>query len=130
MTSRFQWLENIPRLMVFLQECLFGPVVMEPKHCGLQMDSGGLERGVTLEQPHNIYTAPTLQSVLSLSDHTGNTGMVMSGWMLKEMQRCMNMKKTYAPMKCIWNWMVRHMMSSILRLENTPRQMVVLQECL
>ena len=38
-------------------------------------------------------------------------------------------QKTRAPMKCLCIWKARHMTSSIPGLENTPRQMVFLQEC-
>ena len=36
--------------------------------------------------------APGLHSVLSMLEQTGNMGMVKSGWMLKEMLRCLSMK--------------------------------------
>ena len=78
--------------MVFLQACLIGRVVREPKHCGLQMDSGILEKRVILEQPRKVYIAPDLRYVLSLLEQTGSTMMVMSGWLLKEMQICTSIK--------------------------------------
>ena len=93
MTVSLLVLESTPRLLVvFLQECLIGPIVKEPGHCGLQKEGGGLETRAILEEPHNVYIAPTLHPVLSLLDHTGNTMQVESGWMLKETQRCISMK--------------------------------------
>ena len=92
MTGSIPRLENTPRQMVFLQECLTGPTVMGHMHCGSQMENGSLEERVILEVMGVIYIAPTLHSVLSLLDHTGNTGLMESGWMLKEMQSGITMK--------------------------------------
>ena len=92
LTSSIPGLENTPRQKVFLQKCLTGQLLTELEHCGLQVGIGGLEKRVILEQPHKLLKAPTLRPVLSLLDHTGNTGMMESSWMLKEMQRCISMK--------------------------------------